>query len=316
MPRHFVSVVLAMLAFSAFAQYPNRPLRLMHGFAAGGNADVVARIVAVPLQAALGQPVVVESRPGAGGNIAAEAAARSPPDGYTLVVLPGGHAVSGAMYRSLPFKPVDDFAFISTLTFFPFAVVARPDAEYRTLAEFIAHARRNPGTTNFSTAGVGTTQHLTGELIKSQAKLDMVHIPFKGGGAPMQSVLAGETQLNVETLTVVLTQIKAGKLRALATSGAERAPDLPDVPTVGETLAGFDVRSWLGIAAPRATPPEIVERLNREIVKLLADPETRGKLRALGAEVRGGTPQEFRDLVAREIAKWAGVIEAAKLPRQ
>ena len=316
MPRHFVSVVLAMLAFSAFAQYPNRPLRLLHGFAAGGNADVVARIVAVPLQAALGQPVVVESRPGAGGNIAAEAAARSPPDGYTLVVLPGGHAVSGAMYRSLPFKPVDDFAFISTLTFFPFAVVARPDAEYRTLAEFIAHARRNPGTTNFSTAGVGTTQHLTGELIKSQAKLDMVHIPFKGGGAPMQSVLAGETQLNVETLTVVLTQIKAGKLRALATSGAERAPDFPDVPTVGETLAGFDVRSWLGIAAPRATPPEIVERLNREIVKLLADPETRGKLRALGAEVRGGTPQEFRDLVAREIAKWAGVIEAAKLPRQ
>lgn len=316
MPRHFVSVVLAMLAFSAFAQYPNRPLRLLHGFAAGGNADVVARIVAVPLQAALGQPVVVESRPGAGGNIAAEAAARSPPDGYTLVVLPGGHAVSGAMYRSLPFKPVDDFAFISTLTFFPFAVVARPDAEYRTLAEFIAHARRNPGTTNFSTAGVGTTQHLTGELINSQAKLDMVHIPFKGGGAPMQSVLAGETQLNVETLTVVLTQIKAGKLRALATSGAERAPDLPDVPTVGETLAGFDVRSWLGIAAPRGTPPEIVERLNREIVKLLADPETRGKLRALGAEVRGGTPQEFRDLVAREIAKWAGVIEAAKLPRQ
>ena len=316
MPRHFVSVVLAMLAFSAFAQYPNRPLRLLHGFAAGGNADVVARIVAVPLQAGLGQPVVVESRPGAGGNIAAETAARSPPDGYTLVVLPGGHAVSGAMYRSLPFKPVDDFAFISTLTFFPFAVVARPDAEYRTLAEFIAHARRNPGTTNFSTAGVGTTQHLTGELINSQAKLDMVHIPFKGGGAPMQSVLAGETQLNVETLTVVLTQIKAGKLRALATSGAERAPDLPDVPTVGETLAGFDVRSWLGIAAPRATPPEIVERLNREIVKLLADPETRGKLRALGAEVRGGTPQEFRDLVAREIAKWAGVIEAAKLPRQ
>ena len=316
MPRHFVSVVLAMLACSAFAQYPNRPLRLLHGFAAGGNADVVARIVAVPLQAALGQPVVVESRPGAGGNIAAETAARSPPDGYTLVVLPGGHAVSGAMYRSLPFKPVDDFAFISTLTFFPFAVVARPDAEYRTLAEFIAHARRNPGTTNFSTAGVGTTQHLTGELINSQAKLDMVHIPFKGGGAPMQSVLAGETQLNVETLTVVLTQIKAGKLRALATSGAERAPDLPDVPTVGETLPGFDVRSWLGIAAPRGTPPEIVERLNREIVKLLADPETRGKLRALGAEVRGGTPQDFRDLVAREIAKWAGVIEAAKLPRQ
>lgn len=144
----------------------------------------------------------------------------------------------------------------------------------------------------------------------------MVHIPFKGGGAPMQSVLAGETQINVETLTVALTQIKAGKLRALATSGAERAPDLPDVPAVGETLAGFDVRSWLGIAAPRGTPPEIVERLNREIVKVLADPETRGRLRALGAEVRGGTPREFRDLVSREIAKWAGVIEAAQVPRQ
>ena len=144
----------------------------------------------------------------------------------------------------------------------------------------------------------------------------MVHIPFKGGGAPMQSVLAGETQINVETLTVVLAQIKAGKLRALATSGAERAPDLPDVPTMGETLPGFDVRSWLGIAAPRDTPPEIVERLNREIMKVLADPETRGRLRALGAEVRGGAPREFRDLVSREIVKWAGVIEAAKVPRQ
>ncbi len=316
MPRHLAAVALVVFAFSAFAQYPNRPIRLLHGIAAGGNADVVARVVAVPLQAALGQPVMVESRPGAGGNIAAEAAARSPPDGYTLVVLPGGHAVSGAMYRSLPFKPVEDFAFISTLTFFPFAVVARPDAEYRTPAEFIAHARRNPGTTNFSTAGVGATQHLTGELIKSQAKLDMVHIPFKGGGAPMQSVLAGETQINVETLTVVLTQIKAGKLRALATSGAERAPDLPDVPAVGETLAGFDVRSWLGIAAPRGTPPEIVERLNREIANVLANPDTRNRLRSLGAEVRGGTPTEFRDLVSREIARWASVIDLAKVPRQ
>lgn len=316
MSRRLVAVALGLLACSALAQYPYRPVRLLHGFAAGGNADVVARIVAVPLQVALGQPVVVESRPGAGGNIAAEAAARSPPDGYTLVLLPGGHAVSGAMYRSLPFKPVDDFAFISTPTFFPFAVVARPDAEYRTLAEFIDHARRNPGTTNFSTAGVGTTQHLTGELIKSQAKLDMVQIPFKGGGAPMQSVLAGETQLNVETLTVVLAQIKAGKLRALATSGAERAPDLPDVPSVGETLAGFDVRSWLGIAAPRGTPTAVGERLNREITKVLADPETHNRLRALGAEVRGGAPREFRDLVSREIVKWAGVIEVAKVPRQ
>ena len=218
MKRWLIATLLAAASGAGQAQeaWPQKPLRLVQGFAAGGNADTIARIVAEPLSKALGQPVVVEARTGAGGNIASEAVAKSAPDGSTLVLLTGGHAVSAGLYRSLPFHPVDDFAMVSTITFFPFVLSVRPDHPARTLADLLRMAKEKPGAINFSSVGVGSTQHLTGELLASMAGVQLTHVPYRGGTAPIEGLLRGDVDLLVDTVTFTTGQLKAGRARALA----------------------------------------------------------------------------------------------------
>lgn len=315
---HSLLAATLCLCTPAHAQtaWPDKPLKLMQGFGAGGNADTVARILAAPLSEFLGKPVVVEGRTGAGGNIASEAVAKSPADGYTLILLTGGHAVSAGLYKSLPFHPVDDFSMVSTATFFPFALGVRPDHPARTLAEFIRYAKDNPGKVNFSSVGVGSTQHLTGELLSSVAGISMTHVPYRGGAAPLEGLLRGDVDLLVDTVTFTSGQIKAGKVRALGVTNPQPWALLPGVAPVAETLPGFDVRSWTGIAAPKGTPGAIVERLNREMRRTLALPEVKARLEGLGNEVRAGSPEEMRAHVASEAARWAQVIREARIPQQ
>lgn len=304
-------------AFTAHAQsYPAKPLRLMHGFAAGGNADIISRILAERLTQALGQQVVVDAKTGAGGNLASEFVAKSAPDGYTLILLTGGHAVSAAMYKQLAFDPIEDFAMISTVVLFPFVIGTGPESPMRTIADVLDAARRSPGKLTFSSVGVGSTQHLAGELFKSVAGVDITHVPYRGGTTPINDVMAGRVDLVFDTFTPTLPQIKAGKLRALAVTSSAPAPALPDVPPVAKSLPGYEVTSWVGVAAPAKTPMAIVERLNRDLVAILAQADVKRRFEELGSEVHASSPTEMRAYVASEIAKWKRVVQTAGIERQ
>src|SRR3954452_4211059 len=255
----FVSLTLA--AGHAQQAYPTRPITLTHGFAAGGNGDVVSRIVGDALSRRLGQPVVVEPRPGAGGNTASQRLATSPRDGYTLISLTGGHAVSAAIYKSLPFDPVESFQFISVYGYQAFIVAVRADNPIKTLPDLIAAAKANPGKLTYSSVGVGSTQHLAGELLCSLAGIQMVHVPYKGGGAPLNDLLGGRIDVLVDTLTVAGPQIAAGSVRALAVTSQTPWWSNPDIPPAAMVVPGYDVRTWIGVAAPKGTPPAMVGTL-------------------------------------------------------
>jgi len=297
--------------------WPARPINFIQGFAAGGNGDVVARMVGAELAKGLGQPVLVEARSGAGGNIAANFVAKSAPDGYTLLLITGGHAVSAALYRQLPYEPVEDFAPLSTMVHFAFVLATGADSRYKSVGELIAYARSNPGKVSFGSAGIGSTQHLAGELFKSMAALDVEHIPFRGGTTPVQEVMAGRLDFLVETLTPTLPQIRANRLRPLAVTSRTRSPVLPEVAALEDALPGYEVTSWMGIAAPARTPRAVVERLNREITRVVALPEIRERfLSVVGGEARASTPEAMREHLQSEIAKWTRVVEAARIPRQ
>lgn len=316
--RLLAGLALALACGAAPAQegWPQKPLRIVQGFAAGGNGDTVARMIAEPLARALGQPVLVEAKTGAGGNIASETVAKSAPDGHTLVLLTGGHAVSAGLYKSLPFHPVDDFAMISTVTFFPFVISVRPDHPAKSLADLVRMAKEKPGTLNYSSVGVGSTQHLAGELLCAMAGIQMQHVPYRGGTAPIEGLLRGDVDVLVDTVTFTSGQLKAGRVRALAVTNPAEWPSLPGVPPAAQTLPGYDVRSWTGLAAPRGTPPAIVARLNQEVRRGLAQPEVKGRLEALCNEVRASSPEEMRDHVAAQAAKWTRVIRDAGVPQQ
>ena len=297
--------------------WPARPINFIQGFAAGGNGDVVARMVGAELAKGLGQPVLVEARSGAGGNIAANFVAKSAPDGYTLLLITGGHAVSAALYRQLPYEPVEDFAPLSTMVHFAFVLATGADSRYKSVGELIAYARSNPGKVSFGSAGIGSTQHLAGELFKSMAALDIEHIPFRGGTTPVQEVMAGRLDFLMETLTPTLPQIRANRLRPLAVTSRSRSPVLPEVASLEDALPGYEVTSWMGIAAPARTPRAVVERLNREITRVVAMPEIRERfLSVVGGEARASTPEAMREHLQSEIAKWTRVVEAARIPRQ
>ena len=295
--------------------YPSKPLKLIQGFGAGGNGDITARILAGAMSPGLGQPIVVEGKTGAGGNIASDYVAKSPPDGYTLILLTGGHAVSGGLYKSLPFDPVNDFAMVSTVTFFPFVISVRADHPAKSFADLIAMARNTPGGLKYSSVGIGSTQHLVGEYLAATAGVELLHVPYRGGAAPVEALLRGDVDIMIDTVTFTIGQIKGGKVIALAVTNPTPWAALPGVPTVAETYAGFEVRSWTGLAAPRGTPPEIVERLNAEVRRALAQPEARKRLEELGNEVRAGSPEQMRTHVASEIAKWKRVVDQAKIER-
>jgi tripartite-type tricarboxylate transporter receptor subunit TctC len=302
----------------AWAQgaYPSRPVQLIHGFGAGGNADVVARLVGQKLQDALKQPVVIDIKSGAGGTIATNFVAKAPADGYSLIMLTGGHTVSGALRKSLPYDSVKDFAFLSTVSSFPFAVAVRAEHPAKNLAELLAMAKKEPGKITFTSVGVGSTQHMVGELLGATAKVELLHVPYRGGGAPVQAVIAGDVDVLTDTLTVATPHIKSGRLRALGVTSAAEWATLPGVAPVASVLPGFEVRSWLGLAAPAGTPADIVQRLTKEIHKALQDPGLKQALANAGSEATPCTPEQMRTMVGNEINRWRDVIEQAKIPLQ
>ncbi len=305
-------------ATGAVAQdtYPSRPITLSHGFGAGGNSDTIARIIAPVLAERLGQQVIVEPRVGAGGNLATDRVVKAEPDGYNLIVLTGGHAVSGALYKTLPFDPVDDLQMLSTLIYFPFVISVRKDHRFQSLADLVAEAKAKPKTVTFSSVGVGSTQHLAGELLASLAGIELVHVPYRGGQAPVTDLLGGRIDVMIDTLTVTRPQLNAGTIRGLAVTSMSPWPSLPGIPAAADTVKGYDVRSWMGIATTKGVPEPQVKRLNADILYALQQPQVRDKFEAIGNEVRGSTPEEMRAWVAGEVAKWRKVIDAANVERR
>ncbi|CAN7306231.1 tripartite tricarboxylate transporter substrate binding protein [Pseudorhodoferax sp. LjRoot39] len=297
--------------------YPDKPIKLLQGFAPGGNADAIARAVGVEMGKTLGQPVVVEAQTGAGGTIASGTVARAKPDGYTLLLATGGHAVAGALYNTLPYKTVADFEPISTITFFPFLLVVRADAPYQSFADVLKLARTKADAVSYGTAGIGSTHHLAGELLAKTAKVQMLHVPFRGDAASITSLLSGDVPFIIAPPTAVMSNIQAGKLRAIATTGPQRWPGLPQVPTVAEQgVSGYEVRSWAGLMAPAGTPRPIVARLNAEVQKALQVPAVRQRLEDMGGEVRGSTPEEMKTMLGRELDRWVHVVADAGIAKQ
>jgi tripartite-type tricarboxylate transporter receptor subunit TctC len=312
------AALAACAALPARAQsWPERPLKIYQGFAPGGNADTIARLIGVEITKGLGQPMLVEAQAGAGGTIAATTVARAKPDGYTLLLATGGHAVAGALYTSLQYKTVADFEMVSTITYFPFLLVVNNESKFRGFPELLAAARAAPGSIAYGTAGIGSTHHLAGELLASMAKVQLLHVPYRGDAASLTALLANDVPFIIAPPTAVLGNIRAGKLRAIAATGPQRWAGLPDVPTVAEQgVPGYDVRSWAGLMAPAGTPRAIVERLNAETLKALQLPAVKARLEEMGGEARGSTPEEMKAMVAAETQKWAQVVADARIARQ
>jgi tripartite-type tricarboxylate transporter receptor subunit TctC len=299
--------------------FPSRPLRIVVPFGAGGIADLTARAVGQKLAEQLGQPVVIDNKPGAGGVLAGELVARAEPDGHTLLLMSNGTAVSAGLFRKLPFDARKDFAPISLLGTFDLAVVVAEGSKLRTLGDLLAQAKAQPGKLNIATVAAGSTQNLAAELFKSTAGIEVQVVPFNGTPAVITALRAGEVDAAVEILGPVKPQIAGKALRALAVLGAKRPPGLPDVPTAAETggaLRAFDVASWNALAAPAGTPRDVVLRLNRELQAALADPALKRRLADLDVEARGGTPEQLAQLLAGEIQRWSEVIARAGIPRQ
>jgi tripartite-type tricarboxylate transporter receptor subunit TctC len=301
---------------AAAQAWPAKPLKLVTPFPPGGSADVIARLIGNQLSSQLGEPVVIDNRPGAGGVVGNEYVAKLPPDGYNILLITGAYPVQAAMLKSLPFDPLADIAMVSMLTTYPFVISVRPDSQFRTLGELIAYAKANPGKLNYPSSGIGTVHHLSGELLSAMAGIEMVHVPFRGGASPLTEVLGGRVDLLLEAMTLSIGQIQSGKLRALAVTSRERWKALPDVPTVAETVPGYEVTSFIGLGTTGGAPAELVERLNAEVRKALADPQTHQRFVELGGEPATSTPEEMRTYMEREIAKWKGVIEARHIERQ
>lgn len=313
----FLIFAIALHTGLALAQpWPAKPLKLVTPFPPAGSADVIARLIGQSLAAQLGQPVVIENRPGAGGVVGNEYAAKQPPDGYTLLLITGAYPVQAAMLQSLPFDPLADIAMVSLLTTYPFVISVRPDSPFRTLADLIRYARANPGKLNYPSSGIGTVHHLSGELLNAMAGIEMVHVPFRGGASPLTEVLGGRVDLLLEAMTLSIGQLHAGKLRALAVTSASRWPALPDVPTVAETVPGYEVNSFIGLGTGGRTPQPIIERLNTEVRKALAEPPTHQRFVELGGAPAASTPLEMRTFIEREIAKWRRVVSLRKIERQ
>lgn len=309
---------LACSASMALAQsYPDKPITLVQGFAAGGNADTIARIMAQALSRELGQPIVVEAKTGAGGNVASGAVARARADGYTLILMTGGHAVSAAMYKSLAFDPVEDFDWLSMVTRFPFVLATAADSPYKTVADVIRIARSAPGTVSFSSVGVGSTQHLSGELLQSMAGIELNHIPYRGGAAPLQDVLARRVDLMFDSVTVTKAQIEAGKLRALGVTSLESSPFLPGVAPLREAVKDFEVTSWTALAGPRGMPAEVVQKLSQATQKVLNDPAVIKQLEGTGGLASpSNRGADMKRHVNTQIGQWKRVVQQANIPQQ
>jgi len=302
---------------AAAQAWPQKPVRLVVGFAPGGVADITARVVAQKLSEQLGQQVVVDNKPSAGGIVAADAVAKAAPDGYTLLLLTNGNAVSASLFKSLPYDTLADFVPVSLLGTFDVAVVASTEAKIDSMGALMAYAKANPGKLNIGTINVGSTQNLSAEMFRSMAGVDATVVPFKGSPAVITALRANDVQVAFEMLAPVIPQAKSGAVRILAVTSEKRHPALPDVPTVAESgVPGYAASSWNAIAAPAKTPPAIVARLQQETERALASAEVRDKLAAAGVSARASSPDELKRLLAADVAKWRRVIEQAKIERQ
>jgi tripartite-type tricarboxylate transporter receptor subunit TctC len=311
--RAILAVALSITAIvpASGQPYPAKPMRIIVPFPAGGIADIYARLIGTRA-AEWGQPVVVENRTGAGGNIGADAVAKAPPDGYTIAMGSlGTHAVNVSLFAKMPYDPVRDFAPMAHVLEAEGLLVVHPSVPAQNVAELISQLRAKPGAMTYASAGMGTASHLAGELFKVLAKVEMVHVPYKGNVPAITDLLAGQTSLLFATMPTVLPHAKAGKLRALATIGAARSAAVPELPTIAETLPGFEVNNWVGLFAPTGTPPEIVQRWNAEVQRTMQSPQIQARLPAEGARFIPTTPEQFGVFVKEEIAKWAPVVKAS-----
>ena len=316
---HLAAGAVALPAVSrlAWAQaYPSRPVRIVVPFAAAGTTDVAARLIGEWLSERLGQQFVVENRPGAGTNIGIEAVVRAPPDGYTLLMTDPSPTIGATLYDNLNFNFIRDIAPVSVVLHSPFVIVVNPAIPAKTIAEFIAYAKANPGKVNMGSAGTGSTQHVAGELFKMMVALDMVHIPYRGGGPALTDLIAGQVQVLFLPPAISIEHIRAGRLRALAVTTANRFEALPDIPSVREFVANYEASTWFGVGAPRSTPTDIVDKLNREINAGLADPKIKTRLVELGGTVLAGSPADFSKLIAEDTEKWGKVVKFAGIKPQ
>lgn len=314
-----LSFGIALLPLLATAQtYPERTVRLMHGFAAGGNADAVARILATELSKSLGQQVMVEPKPGAGGTLAAGTVANAKADGYNLLLATGGHAIAGVMYDKLPYDTTKAFQAISPLTAFPFLVVVNANSPFNSLQDLMQSAKAKNKPLNFGSAGVGTGQHMTGELLAQRSAVPVTHVPYRGESASVTAILGNEVDFIVVAPTTAVPHIKAGKLRALATSGSTRWPGLPELKTVAEQgVAGYEVRSWTGLLAPAGTPKPVVDKLQAAVRVALQDEAVRSRLvEVTGGDVNAGTPQELQATIESDLKRWALLVKEAKIQKE
>ena len=313
MIRVFIFLALLSIFSTGNAQqYPSRPIRLVVGFAPGGGVDINARMLAPKLAEYLGQQVLVENKPGAGTNIANEFVARSPADGYTLLINTAAVAINMSLYRNLPFDTLRDFAPVSVFSESPNVVVVNAKLPAANLKDLVELARKSPGKLNFSSAGVGTTQHLSAELFKLRTHTQIVHIPYKGTSPSLTGLIAGEVDLTFANIPAIQAHVKSGRLRALATTGARRDPQLPDVLTMKEAgVEGVDVTVWYGVLAPAATPRDVVQTIAAAVTRATRDPDTRRRMLEQGADPVGSTPEEFGKLLREDVARWAEVVKVS-----
>ena len=307
----FAVTALAIASGPALAQaqdYPNKPVRWIVPYPPAGTTDVLARIVAQWLTEKMGQPFVVENKPGAGNNIGTEMVVKAPPDGYTMLLGNPANGINATLYRNLNFNFIRDIAPVAGLIRTPNVMEVTPSLPVRTVKEFIDYCKANPGKINMASSGSGTSVHLSGELFKSMTGCDMVHVPYKGAGPALIDLMGGQVQVLFDNLPSSIGHIRAGKLRALGVTSEGREPSLPGVPTVGETVPGYEATAWFGIGMPKGTPREIIEKVNAEVNRALADPKMRERLAELGGKSIGGTPEDFGRVIAAETAKWEKVV--------
>jgi len=308
-------LMLVALASAAAAQdYPNRPIKFMHCFPPGGNVDIIARLLGNEMSKGLGQSIIVEAKPGVAGSLAAEAVARSEPDGYTLLVVPSAHPAHGALSKNVSYKVVDDFEWISVASFYPFLICVRADSRFQTLKELIDAARKDPGALKYGSAGVGSILHTTVELMANDTKTKFLHIPYRGEAPAITAMLQGDIDFIAATSGPISPRVRSGEFRALAVTGKTRWRDFPEVPTMEEQgIPGFEVISWTGLAGPAKLPKPIVDRLNAELRRAIAASEVKGKLEGMGGDPRPTTPAEMRALVASQLATWSRLAKEAHI---
>jgi tripartite-type tricarboxylate transporter receptor subunit TctC len=320
--RRFIQIVASAAALPAAsriamgATYPTQPVTLIVFVPAGGYPDIAARLVGQSLSRRLGQGVIIENRPGAGGNIALEAVARAAQDGYTLLLAATPHAVNATLYQEAKLNVARDVAAVAGIAHNPLLMIVAPSLPVRTLPEFIAYAKANPGKLNMTSSGTGNLTHLAAQLFKMMTGVDMLHVPSRGAAGAHTGLITGELHVMFDGIGSALPQVQSSKLRALAVTAATRWQELPDIPTVAEFVPNYVVDGWLGVAAPRGTPPEIIDRLNKEINEVLAEPEIKARLRGFGAEPLSGSPAEFGKYIMDDTDKWAKVIRATNIKPQ